>query len=1008
MRKTFTIFILLILSIAIFSDAQPLRRLNSSSYNVNDGLLQSHVMDMAFDAAGFMWLSFETGLQRYDGHNFVNIPVQSGLPDNKYIAFSKSKNGLLWMFHSKGISVYNSITDKFTLVYKYVSKNVVPDVYPIDENEGIVYFYSADGMINGINETTLKIESRNKFPFTSYTADIGAIFKSSTLPSTREVAICFDRVNLVIWDLKNGAVAQMHHLQEANALSGDGFYLVSSSECLCFIGGQLKLYNFQKNSYTSFAKNVAKKQVVDVATFQRVNNSRILLSVNNDLYLFDLESMRPLEHFVNFQNQPFSHFAIQSIRFDDFGNIYLLTRNEGFVKLLASTFPISYYGSPQKESNFVACMEVDKKNNRVLAGALNGGLLVFDTLQQLQKHIIQLGDFQRPGPLTIAGIIHIKKDEYLLFPRFNSYCVLWNSSNGKMKKILLKTETANHQFKLNSSFSIAYYYSKVELDSTKDLIAIDENLYEVTLSLNTPEVRIIHQPYRTKGLCLYQNYILTGAGETLQFLNRNNYSVVKEIHVPDCGEIRCVITHDNFIYAGCNRGLFKLNADGKIISSISKANGLPDDYIYAIAIDSSENIWCSTNKGIVRIGINKSLLQLKKEDGLQENEFNTNVVDQEKDGELFFGGVNGINSFYPSQITSINDSPKVVLTNIKVNDEEIFKDSSIWNMQKLSLPYTSNNLYFEFTALGKRNPEQYLYQYKILDVDKNWIQNGEVRSARYLLLPGKYHFELYAGKLYNNNPKNIKTIEIIITPPFWQTWWFKMIVVIIAIAFILIPIWQYNRQLYIKKLREMQVQHEIQHERERISRDLHDNLGAYAAAISVNVSKVKDDTHGSKMMEELQHNSQAIVTQLNDTIWALNREAISLTAISDRFKIFLQKIQPSYQQIIFSIHEAIVIDINLSPANALHLFRIMQEAVNNAVRHSNCDHINISIESNSICEINITDDGDGIKNEAKKSSGNGLKNIKLRATEAGWDIKWEDQKPHGTKFLIGLKPDGIL
>ena len=535
-------------------------------------------------------------------------------------------------------------------------------------------------------------------------------------------------------------------------------------------------------------------------------------------------------------------------------------------------------------------------------------------------------------------------------------------------------------------------------------------LYEVIIATSrSPEVRVILSRLSDERFMLYQDYILTGAGESLQFLNREDYSVAKEIHLPDCGEIRCVIAHDNFIYAGCNRGLFKLNSEGKIISSLTKTNGLPDDYIYAIAIDSSENIWCSTNKGIVRIGINNSLLQLKKEDGLQENEFNTNVVDQEKDGELFFGGVNGITvGFYPSQITSINDSPKVVITNIKVNDEEIFKDTAIWNMQKLTLPYTNNNLYFEFTAQGKRNPEQYLYQYKILDVDKNWVQNGEIRSARYVLPPGKYFFQLYAGKLYNNDPKNIKTIEIVITPPFWQTWWFKIIEIIFSIGFIIIPIWQYNRQLYIKKLREMQVQHEIQHERERISRDLHDNLGAYAAAISVNLSKVKEDSHASKMMEELQHNSQAIVTQLNDTIWALNREEISLTAISDRFKIFLQKIQPSYQQIIFSIHEAIVTDVNLSPGNALHLFRIMQEAVNNAARHSNCNHINISIESNSICLVSITDDGDGIKNETKKSSGNGLKNIKLRASEAGWDIKWEDQKPHGTKFLIGLKAEGIL
>ncbi|HSZ85478.1 MAG TPA: ATP-binding protein, partial [Puia sp.] len=887
------------------------------------------------------------------------------------------------------------------------SKTVVPDVYPVDEDEGVVYFYSANGMITGINANTLQVENKNKFPFAADNLDVDAIFRTSSLPVNHEVAISFNRLTLVIWNLKKGAATKICNLSKSKPIGGNEFCVIDSNECIYYNDEKLIRYNFQKETYSSFIKNAVNKQIVDVSSFQRINDTGILVAVDNDLYQFDTEKMQPVEHFVNFQNQPFSHFAIQYVRFDDFGNIYLLTRNEGFVKLLASTFPVSYYGSLQKESNFVAGMEVDKKNNRVLAGTLNGGLLVFDTLQQLQNHITQLGHLQHPGSLTISAVIHISGDEYLLFPRFNSYCVLWNAKNGKMQKIPVKTKTANNRLQSDSFYTIPYYSAKVKLNSATELVAIDQNLYEVKLS-PLLEVIVIARPYRMKGLCLYQDYILTGAAETLQFLDRKNYSVIKEIHLTDCGEIRCLTSHNNFIYAGCNRGFFKLNSDGKIISVLTKANGLPDDYIYAVAIDSSENIWCSTNKGIIRIGKDNSLLQLKKEDGLQENEFNTNVVSKEEDGELFFGGVNGINSFYPSQITRINDSPKVVITNIKVNDEEIFKDSAIWDMKKIILPYTGNNLSFEFTAMGRRNPQEYLYQYKIVEVDKNWIRNDEVRNARYVLEPGNYIFQVHAGKVYEENPKSIKAIEIIITPPFWQTWWFKILMVIVAIVFILIPIWQYNRRLYIKKLREMQVQQEVQHERERISRDLHDNLGAYAAAIAANVSKVKEDSQVSKMVAELQHNSQAIITQLNDTIWTLNREAISLTSISDRFKIFLQKIQPSYQQINININESIETDFNFSPVHALHLFRIMQETVNNAVRHSNCRTINVDIKSNSSWLVGIKDDGNGIKYNGQKSSGNGLRNMNLRASEAGWNIQWEDEQPHGTKFIITPKPGSVL
>ena len=166
----------------------------------------------------------------------------------------------------------------------------------------------------------------------------------------------------------------------------------------------------------------------------------------------------------------------------------------------------------------------------------------------------------------------------------------------------------------------------------------------------------------------------------------------------------------------------------------------------------------------------------------------------------------------------------------------------------------------------------------------------------------------------------------------------------------------------------LEIKHEIQQERERISRDLHDNLGAYAAAIASNIAAIKDSQNVSEanLLHKLKNNSQSIINQLNDTIWALNKEAISLTAISDRFKIFLQKIQPNYPEVYITIEENIENDQMLSPANALHLFRILQEAINNALKHSNCKNIFIQINGTQPWEIIIKDDGKGIINLENK------------------------------------------
>jgi signal transduction histidine kinase len=1002
MKKPVIIFALITSCISFSLDAQPLRRLNSSSYNVDEGLLQSHIIDMNFDASGFMWLSFETGLQRCDGHNFNAIPVQGGLPENQYVLFLKSKNGLLWLFHSKGISVYNSFTNRFAFVFNFRSRGELPDICPISEDDGVVYFYTANGVITGINEKTFHIESSKTFPFSTHSADVAAIFKTSGEPINHEETICFDQLTLIKWNFKKGMAIAINHLPYSMNMIGSQFCPVNENECLYFIKGKLNLYNPQLRTYKPFPKNAVNKAGLDMASFERINQSQILMSVDNDLFLFDIESMRPLARFVNFQNQPFAHFPIQLMRIDNFGNIYLVTRNEGFVKLLASTYAISYYGSSQRELNFITSIEVDKKDNRILAGSLNGGLLVFDTLQRLQKHITKIGSMQTPGSLTISGIVHIKGNNYLLFPRLNRFCVLWNAVTGKMKKVPVKFRAGSKPDKSLPVLTFAYYNSKIKLDSTKELVGIDENLYEVTTDAS-PSVVIFHRSYRTKGLCKYQNYILTGEADNLCFLSTKNYSTIKEVHLPDCGEIHSVAAHNNFIYVGCIRGLLKLNSEGKIISEFTKATGMPDDYIYAVAIDSNENIWCSTNKGIIRISGHNDYLNLKKEDGLQENEFNTGMIAQENDGELFFGGVNGINSFYPGQIINMADSPKAVLTDIRVDDHGAFKDSATWIIKKISEPYNNNNLYFEFTSMGKRNPEQYLYEYKMSGVDKRWIQSGEVRNARYVLQPGKYAFQLYAGEEYDENPKNFTSIEIVITSPFWQTWWFLLATGVVLVAFVSLIVWQYNRRKFANKLRALQLKNEIQLERDRISRELHDNIGAQLSFISSNIDWVIDRNKDLDKEEELRQmkaintTTKNVMTNLRETIWALHKDKITLQEFSDKLKVYIQNVMQLQSGLEFKSEEMIPNNFVLTPAEVLNIFRICQECVNNVIRHAHATYLKLTIQSdeNTFC-IRIEDNGAGFDVNEIPEGHYGLDNIRFRAGELNAGIVISSRKGEGT------------
>jgi signal transduction histidine kinase len=182
-------------------------------------------------------------------------------------------------------------------------------------------------------------------------------------------------------------------------------------------------------------------------------------------------------------------------------------------------------------------------------------------------------------------------------------------------------------------------------------------------------------------------------------------------------------------------------------------------------------------------------------------------------------------------------------------------------------------------------------------------------------------------------------------------------------------------------------------ERQRIAADLHDNLGAYAASMASNLDFIEMGQatgEGKDVYRQLRSNSQEIISQLRDTIWALNKDALALTSISDRIKLFVNRISPSYPHIKVDVFENIDNDVQLSSSQAFHLYRIMQEALSNALKHSMGTTIIISISSNVNWVVTIADNGRGISQATPPGSnnGNGLRNMQKRCADEGWKIEW--------------------
>lgn len=235
-------------------------------------------------------------------------------------------------------------------------------------------------------------------------------------------------------------------------------------------------------------------------------------------------------------------------------------------------------------------------------------------------------------------------------------------------------------------------------------------------------------------------------------------------------------------------------------------------------------------------------------------------------------------------------------------------------------------------------------------------------------------------------------------------------IAVLTFIFIAFGLLYRNAQLirqrkFERKLMEQQVEAKadlnkaMEAERRRIAADLHDNLGAYAAAITNQVKFIKDKAgYNNAITENLEENAGNMVAQLSDTIWVLKNQELNLTNLYDRLKLWVQKLMKSYPGVNYNFKENIEKEYNFTPVNALHIFYILTECVNNALKHSGCSQIEVSFKSDEKVEICVSDDGKGMTE--KPPNGNGLEHIKQRALACKWNVNWYDRKPQGTIIIL--------
>jgi len=248
----------------------------------------------------------------------------------------------------------------------------------------------------------------------------------------------------------------------------------------------------------------------------------------------------------------------------------------------------------------------------------------------------------------------------------------------------------------------------------------------------------------------------------------------------------CSITRDHkgIIWVGTESGLCRFNETNRKFTTFSEKNGLPNVHVAELQVDDKDRLWMSTNKGISMLNESRTTFtNYDPSDGLQGWEFNDQSAFKTHDGYFCYCGKNGFNVFHPDSLKKNHFIPPLILKRITIFDQPLNIDSAYSDLKSLNLSYKQNFFSFEFAALNYDHPEKNQYACQLTAFDKKMVQLGTNRVISYTNVPpGNYRLKVKASNNDNVWNETGYELELVITPPFWATWWFRTIVIILFIG----------------------------------------------------------------------------------------------------------------------------------------------------------------------------------------------------------------------------------
>lgn len=363
---------------------------------------------------------------------------------------------------------------------------------------------------------------------------------------------------------------------------------------------------------------------------------------------------------------------------------------------------------------------------------------------------------------------------------------------------------------------------------------------------------------------------------------------------------------------------------------------------------------------------------------------------EDEDGSLWFGLTGGLTHYFPDNGLKNIPTPTTNISSIKLNtDSTVAMNLGLFQREwQPTFDYENNSIRFEFALNAYDREQENQFRYYLEGLEKDWSGWSTDHVREYVDLgEGDYTFYVEGRDVYGNIGAST-SVSFSIMPPWYRTWWFITMVLVFFVAFVGLIVRYFAQRKLIRRVEELELEQQLQRERERISSDLHDHVGAQLTSIisglsmTEQVGNLPENSQLKELIDSIKVDAQHTMTNLRDSIWSLNEQSLTLTELFDHVENYIDGYLRYHPQLSFSMQDGITQDTKLGPNQALNIIRVVEEAIQNIVKHASASHITVALYvRNGQSEMTIKDDGKGFDPGDVKGEHYGLDNMKRRMNE---------------------------